>query len=96
VDAPLTVTVPASPASVNVAVSCGSGTRTDQVAVLQVVPAEQSVVTGEVNVIQELPPQSQLPQVIADKSQFQAPAQVIDSKSTLVIDTTAAVRVLVV
>lgn len=61
----------------NVAVSCGSGTRDDHVAVDHVVPAEQSVVTGVVNVIPELPPQSQLFHVMADKSQLHAHAPVI-------------------
>ena len=61
----------------NVAVSCGSGTRDDQVAVLQVVPAEQVVVTGVVNVIPLFPPQSPESPVIADKFQFPAPAPVI-------------------
>jgi len=61
----------------NVALSCGSGTREDQVAVDQVVQALQVVVTGVVKVIQEFHQQSQLHQVIADKFQLQVQAQVI-------------------
>jgi hypothetical protein len=78
----------------NFAISCGSGTRVDHVAVDQVVQSEQVVVTGVVNVISVLPPQSQLHQVIQDKFQLQAPAPLISCKSMLVNDTVAAVIVL--
>lgn len=80
----------------NVAVSCGSGTLTLQVAVDQVVPAEHVVVVGEVKVIPEFPPQSPESHVIADKSQEPAHAPVMSWKSALVTDTVDAVRVLAV
>lgn len=74
----------AVPAVVNVAVSCGRGTRTDHVAVDHVVPDCQLVVVPVVNVILEFPPQSPDPPVMADKSHEPAPAQVISCKSMLV------------
>lgn len=61
----------------NVAVSCGNGILTLQVAVLRVVPAVHSVVVAVVNVIQEFHLQSQLHQVAEDKSHEQLPAQTI-------------------
>lgn len=80
-------------APLNVAVSCGSGTREDHVAVDHVLHAEQSVVTGVVNVIPEFPPQSpELPEM-AEIFQDPAPAPVISRRSTLVSDTFAAVIV---
>lgn len=54
-------------AVVNVAVSCGSGTREDHVAVDHVAPLVQFVVTGVVKVMPEFPPQSPLFPVIADR-----------------------------
>jgi hypothetical protein len=57
----------ATPAVVNVAVSCGSGTRVDHVAVDHVAPDCQSVVTGVVNVIPVHPPQSPLFPVIPER-----------------------------
>lgn len=84
------------PDPLKVAVSCGSGTREDQVAVLHVVPAEQSVVTGVVNVIPEFPPQSPEFPVIADRFQDPDPAPVMSWKSALVTVTVAAVSVLAV
>lgn len=80
----------------NVAVSCGNGTRDDHVAVDQIVPAEQSVVAGVVNVIPEFPPQSPELPVMADKSQLPTPAPVMSWKSAFVTDTVAAVIVLAV
>jgi len=80
----------------NVAVSCGSGTREDQVAVLHVVPAEQVVVTGVVKVIPEFPPQSPEFHEMTDKFQLPAPAPVMSWKSALVTVTVAAVIVLAV
>ena len=65
------------PDPLNVAVSCGSGTRTDHVALDHMAPAEQSVVVGDVNVIPEFPQQSPDPHVIADRSHDPAPAPVM-------------------
>lgn len=62
----------AVPAVVKVAVSWGSGTRLDHVAVDHVAPDTQFVVTGEVNVIPEFPPQSPEPPEIAER--FTGPA----------------------
>lgn len=59
------------------AVSCGSGTRDDQVAVLQVVPAEQFVVAEVVKVIPEFPPQSPLHQLTQDRFHDPVPAPII-------------------
>lgn len=61
----------------NVAVSCGSGTREDHVAVDHVAPDCQSVVTGVVNVIPEFPPQSPLFPVMADRFHEAEPAPII-------------------
>lgn len=77
----------------NVAVSCGSGTREDHVAVDQVVPDCQLVVTGVVNVIPEFHPQSQLFHVIADRFQEPAHAHVMSWKSAFDAVTVAAVMV---
>lgn len=77
-------------------ISCGSGTLEDQVPVEIAVQAEQVVVTGVVKVIFELPQQSQLHQVIADKSQLPAQAQTISCKSVFVIVTVQAEIVLAV
>lgn len=83
----------ATPAVVNVAVSCGSGTRDDHVAVDHVAPDCQSVVTGVVNVMLLFPQQSPLFPVIADKFQLPAPAQFISCMSTFEAVTVQAVRV---
>lgn len=84
------------PAVVNVAVSCGSGTRDDHVAVDHVAHDTQFVVTGVVNVIPEFPPQSPEFHVIAERFQLHAPVPVMSWKSALVTVTVAAVRVLAV
>jgi len=86
----------ATHAVVNVAVSCGSGTRDDHVAVDHVAPLVQFVVTGVVNVIQLLPPQSHVYPAAADIFQDAAPAPVMSWKSTLSTDIAAAVIVLAV
>lgn len=80
----------------NVAVSCGSGTRMDHVPEVNAVPAEQSVVVGVVNVIPEFPPQSPDHPVILARFHDHAPAPTISCKSTHVIVTVAAVMVLCV
>lgn len=64
----------ATPAVVNVAVSCGSGTRDDHVAVDHVAPDCQSVVTGVVKVIEVFPQQFPLFPVIAERFQEAEPA----------------------
>lgn len=83
----------ATPAVVNVAVSCGSGTRDDHVAVDHVAPDCQSVVTGVVKVILLFPPQSPLFPVIADRFQLPAPAPFISCMSTFEAVTVQAVSV---
>lgn len=72
----------ATPAVVNVAVSCGSGTREDHVAVDHVAPDCQSVVTGVVNVIPLFPQQSPLFPVIAERFHDAEPAPSISWIST--------------
>ncbi len=83
----------ATPAVVNVAVSCGSGTRDDHVAVDQVAPLTQFVVTGVVKVIPEFPPQSPLFPVIAERFHEAEPAPIISWISTFEAVTVAAVSV---
>lgn len=83
----------ATPAVVNVAVSCGSGTREDHVAVDHVAPDCQSVVTGVVKVIPLLPQQSPLFPVIAERFQLPAPAPFISCMSTFEAVTVQAVSV---
>lgn len=72
----------AAPAVVNVAVSCGNGTRDDHVAVDHVAPDCQSVVTGVVKVILLFPPQSPLLPVIPDRFHEAEPAPSISWMST--------------
>lgn len=85
-------------APLNVAVSCGNGTRDVQVAVDHVVPAEQSWVDAAVNAAAPnafivFPPQSPVYPAAALMSQEAAPAPVMSWKSTLSTVTTAAVNV---
>jgi hypothetical protein len=84
----------AVPAVVKVAVSCGSGNRTDHVAVDQVVHDCQLVSTQVVNVIPELFQQFHDHHVIDERSHDQAQDPVISKKSTFEQDTVAAVSVL--
>lgn len=80
----------------NVAVSCGSGTRDDQVAVDQVAPDCQSVVTDDVKVILLFPQQSHELPVIADRFHDAEPAPSISCMSIFDAFTLQAVRVLIV
>lgn len=67
----------AVPAVVNVAVSCGNGTRDDHVAVDHVAPDCQFVVTGDVNVMLLFPQQSPLFPVIAERFHDHAPPPIM-------------------